>query len=192
MVLCYRSLAILDFATCTSYFVSSIAMSSDSASESGSEYLPGSSDDEESDESHVCGESELEDDSDEELYEEDIEPFIEEGWQFMSDPFADARPNPLPVFSDADAGIVSSVPQFSCPREAFCYFFDSDVIDKLCQWMNARAAAHFTATGKRKVNGLLWRSVGADEMYVFLSLLMVMGMNKLPRIYMCWSRRDQQ
>lgn len=45
--------------------------------------------------------------------------------------------------------------------------------------MNAWAPEYFAATGKQKVNGLLWRPVHCDEMNVFLSLLMVMGVNFL-------------
>ena len=60
------------------------------------------------------------------------------------------------------------------------------MIDQLCEWMNARAAEFFRVPGKRKSNGLLRRPVGRDEMYVFLGLLMVMGINKLPRMYMYW------
>lgn len=114
------------------FFASFKVMLRDSGSDSGSVYLPGSSDKEESDESYVSKERELENDSDEELCEE-CEPLIEDGWQFMSDTFEDSRPTPLPVFGDSDVGIAASVPQFTCPCTAFCYFFDSAVIGKLCE-----------------------------------------------------------
>ena len=68
------------------------------------------------------------------------------------------------------------------------FYFDDEVIDKLCEWTNARATEYFRVTGKRKVNGLLWRPVTQDEIYVFLGLLMVMGMRKLPRMHMYWSK----
>ena len=67
------------------------------------------------------GESELKYKRDEKLHEES-KPLIEDGWQFLPDPFADACQNPLPVFSDANAGIAASVPQLTCLHEAFCYF----------------------------------------------------------------------
>lgn len=41
--------------------------------------------------------------------------------------------------------------------------------------------------GKQIVNRLLWRSVNPDEMHVSLSLLMVIGIKKLPHVYMNWS-----
>ena len=37
------------------------------------------------------------------------------------------------------------------------------------------------------MNGLAWKPIGASEMYTFLGLLMVMGINQLPRIGMYWS-----
>ena len=123
-----------------------------SSDESGSEYAPGTSDEE------IGGDSDVSDDSDEEF--NDIESIVEEGWRFMADPFSDVRPDPLPVFTAA-TGISCHVPQFTCPREAFCYFFDSEVIDKLCEWINSRVNEYFT--GKRRVNGLLWRTVQAQH-----------------------------
>ena len=102
------------------FFASFKAMSHNSVSESGLEFFSGISDEEQSGESYVSGESELENDSGEELYDES-EPLTEDGWQFVPDPFVDTRPNPLPMFNDAYVGIATSVPQFSCPCEAFCY-----------------------------------------------------------------------
>ena len=93
-------------------------MSSDELSDSGSEYQPGTSDREESD---MSGESEVYDDSDEELCANG-ESIVEEGWRFMADPFSDSRPDPLPPFDDAATGISTHVEQFTCPREAFSFF----------------------------------------------------------------------
>ena len=64
-------------------------MSDISGSESGSEYLPGASEEEDSDDSDF---SDIEFDSDEEFSDEP-EPLVEDGWRFMSDPFSDARPD---------------------------------------------------------------------------------------------------
>ena len=92
-------------------------MSDDSASESGSEYLPNTSD-EDSD----SGDSYLDDDSDNELME-DNEPIVEEGWQFLPDPFSDVRLDPTPEFNEEDAGISVCVPYFTHPCDAFCFCF---------------------------------------------------------------------
>ena len=67
---------------------------------SGSEYLPSSSEGEDSDESYMSGESDLDDDSEGELFE-DNEPVVDDGWEFMSDPFIDTCPDPVPLFDDA-------------------------------------------------------------------------------------------
>ena len=70
-------------------------MSSDDLSESGSEYLPGPSDEEESSDSDASdGEYDV---SDELLLE--IESVEEEAWRFMSDPFSDVHLDPLPLFT---------------------------------------------------------------------------------------------
>ena len=165
-------------------------IASDMEDSDGSDYLP---------EEHSCSESEddsdcFSDDSDDEdtlLQLEPISlPVLDDDWHFMSDPLADARPDPLPNFSGATMGQVrENIPDFTCPREAFCYFFDNDLINKLCEWMNMRAAEYFTANPlKRKVNGLIWKPATIDEMYVFFSLLMLMGINHLPRMHMYWSK----
>ena len=127
-------------------------MSSEDLSDSGSEYAPGASDEE------VSGESDVSYDSNEELFNE-CEPIVEEGWSFMADPCKDKPPGPLPVFSDA-TGISGNVAQFTCPQDAFINFFDSEVIDKLCEWLNKRANEYST------LQSPLWRPVGRDEGYV--------------------------
>ena len=52
----------------------------------------------------------------------------------------------------------------------FVFVFYDKVIDKMCEWMNARAAEYFHISGKRKVNGLIWRPATRDDMYVFFFL----------------------
>ena len=91
-------------------------------SSSDSEYIPS---DHDSDDASVSGESDMENDSDEELYE-DIEPVMDSGWVFMADPFSDVRPQPLPAFaSDEDASLLSLLSRlsvsapFSSPKDSF-------------------------------------------------------------------------
>ena len=62
------------------------------------------------------------DDSDDEetllQYEPVSLPIMDDGWHFMSDPFTDARPDPLPNFSGAIIGQFSeNIPQFTCPTK---------------------------------------------------------------------------
>ena len=102
-------------------------MSDDESTDSGSEYVPGDSDD--SDES--C-DSDYEYDSDD--IPDDAEPVVDQGWRFVGDPFTDARPDPVPLFAgaidDADPAILSTttVPSFTSPKDALMHFFDNNSI----------------------------------------------------------------
>ena len=157
---------------------------------SGSEYLPGEDSCSESEDDMSDNICDVSDEKTLMQFEPISLPVLDDGWHFMSNPFTDARPDPQPNFSGAIVGQVrENIPDFTCPREAFCYFFDNDLIHKLCEWMNMRAAEYFTANPlKRKVNGLIWKPATSDEMYVFFSLLMLMGINPLPRMHMYWSK----
>ena len=88
-------------------------MSSDDLSDSGSEYVPGASDEE------VSGDSDVSYDSEEELFNEN-ESIVEQGWCLMADPFCDMCPDPLPAFSDA-TGISGHLVQFICPHDVFFF-----------------------------------------------------------------------
>ena len=60
---------------------------------SSSEYLPAASYGEYSDDNSESGNSEL-DDRDEALLDV-VQPVEEQGWHLMSDPFSDAKPDPI-------------------------------------------------------------------------------------------------
>ena len=159
-----------------------------SDSDSDLEYVPGLGDNDDSDEIDDC-----EYDSDDNLAG-DVEPVTDQGWRFMGDPFSDSCPELLTLFvaaaGDADPAIVytPTVPSFSSPKDAFMHIFDSDVMDSLCLWMNERADKYIAETGKCKINGVVWAAVTRADKYVFVSLLMSMGVHKLPRIYKHWAR----
>ena len=82
---------------------------------SDKEYLPG----EDSENSDT--DADMDDSDDEETllqYEPVSLPIMDDGWHFMSDPFTDARPDPLPNFNGAIIGQFSeNVPQFTCPTK---------------------------------------------------------------------------
>ena len=81
-------------------------MCSDDLSDSGSEYVQGASNEE------VSGDSDVSYDSDEELLCDN-----EYCW-------AGLAPHGGSVQSDRDGtGISGHVPQFTCPRDAFCFIF---------------------------------------------------------------------
>ena len=88
-------------------------MSSDDLSDSGSEYVPGASDEE------VSGDSDVSYNREEELLNEN-ESIVEEGWRFMADAFSDMRLESLPVFSNA-TGISGHMAHFTCPCDAFSF-----------------------------------------------------------------------
>ncbi|KAK3869539.1 hypothetical protein Pcinc_025158 [Petrolisthes cinctipes] len=142
----------------------------------------------------VSGESETSSDSIDELSDMNLldnnEPIEEAGWRLVSDIFADTRPEPPPAFSDPHAGVNDRLDkkQFSSPGAAFRYFFDDEVIYTMCNWINKRATVYFEANpDKSKVHGLTWHPVTPDELYVFLGLIIVMGVVKLPDMHMYWS-----
>ena len=157
------------------------------------EYEPNSDDEDLSD--SESSEYDSEDDMDDMFYESYEEPAVDvDGWGLMIDPFNDVRPNPLPVYpDDGQAKLKDSVDIFECESDAFLAFFDLEIINKLCTWMNQRAEEYFklrleaNENYNQKVNGLMWRAATPQDMYIFLSLLMVMGINNLPRIAMYWS-----
>ena len=138
-------------------------------------------------------------DSDDSEYESEVEsddndPVMDDGWAMMPDPFSDTRSSPLPEYEgDSQASLKDGVNRFESENDAFYAFFDSEIVGELCIWMNERAEQFFRVrleedeNDNQKVNGLVWKPISSDEMYIFLGLLMVMGINQLPRIGMYWS-----
>lgn len=112
------------------------------------------------------------------------------GWHLISDIFSDERPEEIPQFiSDYDGlnPALGSFPFYS-PSDAFKMFFDDTLIRKICNWTNSRADLYFaTHPGKRgKVNSLKWHNVTPDDMYIFIALLINMGICKLPKMSQYW------
>lgn len=168
-------------------------MSDQASSDSDTEYVPGMVCSDDSDDS--CDDDCEYDSDDHDTSDVEPEPVLDHGWRFMADPFSDSRPDALPLFAgtvdDANPAILSTttVPSFTSPKDAFMHIFDNDVVDAMCTWMNESADQYIAETGKRKINGVVWAPVTRAEMYVFVSLLMSMGIHKLPRIYMYWAQR---
>lgn len=87
-----------------------------SSSDSDTEYVPGM----------VCSDNSDDSCDDDCEYESDddtadvVEPVVDQGWMFMSDPFSDSRPDPLPQFGgdNVDAAnpailSITTVPSFT-------------------------------------------------------------------------------
>ena len=103
--------------------------------------------------------------SDEEISVEG-EPIVENGLRAVHGrPFEGRLPRfarPTCLLMMPPRGFQATWKNLHAPKGCFFYYFDDEVIDKLCEWMNIKANEYFTATGKKKVNGLL---------LLFLSLL---------------------
>lgn len=113
----------------------------------------------------------------------------------LGDPFADRRPSALPEvdddFPDVHPEIISHHEEHPMSAmECFQLFIPKDVVSSLCLWTNVRAAKFFREhpnINPNKFMGKKWRDVKEDEMYVFLTLQLLMGVTKLPRISDYWS-----
>lgn len=113
----------------------------------------------------------------------------------LSNPFGDNRPLPLPTvqldFDDVHPELI--VRHESHPFSAFeCFklFMTDEVIQFLVRCTNARADIFFRdnpTKSRKKFMGKNWTDVTEDEMYVFISLVLLMGLDKLPRISDYWS-----
>ena len=117
----------------------------------------------------VCdSETSVSSESDED-YDEPIEPIVDAGWVYLTNPFEDCRPEARPLFAgssdDRDpANLTTDIcPSFSSPKDAFMHIFYNDVVDA-CKWMNERADKCIEETGKRKINAVMWAPVDTAEM----------------------------
>ena len=133
--------------------------------------------------------------SSESVYDSDIslesnEPHDpEDGWtraSHLSSPYD--RTQPGPEYTGATTGIYDDGPTFAFDRpvEAFKYFIDGEIIDNLCLWTNQRARAFFVGRGNHKVHSLRWTEVVSDDMYIFLALVLLMGIVRMPSRHMYW------
>ena len=172
-------------------------MAERSSTDSDREYDP-TRDEPESDSDYT--DSECEDVYDDELAadidhevesdEEEIPDPTDHLWEMISDFHADKRPHRRPPFTGKPAGIAEGVEIFDEQKDAFFAFYTETVVTALCVWCNKRAEQYFEKhpTRQGKVNSLKWKPVDLASMYIFLALQMVMGIHKLPRLYMYWSQ----
>ena len=160
-----------------------IKMSSDSSSDAS--YVPTSDVDYYSDDSDLVHDAEG-------VSEEEIVPDGEEdpeGFRFVI-PFdkktPDVRHDDLPVFTKPDAGITRAMPSFGSPVEAFKVLMDYEVCTHIMQSSNERAAFYLQTNQVRRVYGLVWKNISMDEFNVFIGLVLLAGIVRLPRIHMYW------
>lgn len=120
---------------------------------------------------------------------------LESGFRLISDIFGDRRPDPIPPFTSEYSGInpLLTGAELSEPGAAFQQFFDDELVNAMCRWINEKADVFFQKNPQKKgkVHGLIWKAVTSGDVYTFLALLMVMGITHIPRYPMYW-RKDIQ
>ncbi|XP_058874404.1 piggyBac transposable element-derived protein 4-like isoform X1 [Acipenser ruthenus] len=118
-----------------------------------------------------------------------IKEISELGWVPVTEPYTDYSP-PTFDFAPEHPDIHPAVESLSSSLECFQAFLPEKVISFLCTCTNKRAAEYFTSKPdkQRKAFGLKWRDVLPDEMYVFLALVFLMGINQLPCMAAYWSQ----
>ena len=103
----------------------------------------------------------------------------------------DKRPTPDFPFTNLPAGYNPSLPTFDSPMESFMSFIDDEIVESLVFWTNERAEQYFESRVNTIVNGIKWKPVDIDTMYIFLALVMNMGVVREPEISNYWSKHPQ-
>lgn len=140
---------------------------------------------------------ELSDDSSEDEYEVDMEdsdddydsmtddeteaPEVEtmESQKLVADLFTNKPTDPLPQSASQLSGQNPALGD-SCLMsfaDAFKLFFDGELVEKLCEWVNKRAAQFLTDNHENKgsVNGIIWHPA-THGVYTFFTFIMVMAL----------------
>ena len=144
-------------------------------------------------------EPEYESDYDSDISEESNPPKedAESGFSFVHS----VLPGPLdehgadgPPYRGPAAGIKEDVPVFDHPKDAFVYLMDNKVVQSICDWTEARYQQwrndpehpERATNTKLKVHSLKWKVPVLGDIYVFISLMLLMGVCKLPDYHMYW------
>lgn len=104
--------------------------------------------------------------------------------------FQDSRQSPIIPLTQPFDGVHPAVDLdlMKSPMECFTAFLSKQIVQLLCDWTNERAGMDLVNKGTMKVYGILWKDVSVEEMYVFLTLHLYMGIIRYPRIQDYWSR----
>ena len=106
-------------------------------------------------------------------------------------PTRDTKPSPELTFTGLPVGVNRDIPTFDSPTDAFQSIIDEEVVESIVMWTNERAEKYFEGRDNTIVNGIKWRPVDIPTMYIFLALVMNMGVVKEPEISNYWSRHPQ-
>ena len=99
----------------------------------------------------------------------------------------DRRQNPPLLYNGLPAGISDTVPTIYAPKDAFKIFLNHDIMQYVVNNTNAKAKVVLGQDLKKKMNGIYWRNLNVDELYVFLALSFIMAMNHKPRVNDYWT-----
>ena len=92
----------------------------------------------------------------------------------LSGILSDSRPDAVLLLSDPSHGVIGSFSSddddFPSPASVFSYFFDEEMVDTLCHWINERANKYKEDfPEKNTIHGLMWKNVNRSELHVFFS-----------------------
>ena len=99
----------------------------------------------------------------------------------------DKRLQPLPAFVGEETKATDAMPKFDHPVEAFKAFMDYEAASHIINCTNERAQIFLGDNPKKKINSILWKPLDLDTFHVFIGLVLLIGIVRLPRIYMYWS-----
>ena len=88
--------------------------------------------------------------------------------------------------ADIRPGPDGNPPDFVDPTDCFKKFVDTGVVQHIADSTNDRAREWQMQHPNQLVNGLKWKDVVRDTIYLFMGLCIVMGVNRLPRIADYW------
>ena len=124
--------------------------------------------------------------------EEPLHDDDEQTWTFVSpgrsEEERDRRDTGPQPFNGECAGIQADVPNFDHPADSFKWFIDDTLLQYLCNNTNAKAREFFGANLREKINGIFWRDIGPQQLYIFLALNFLMSQNHKANIKSYWSR----
>lgn len=119
------------------------------------------------------------------------EPLQFGDWKVITNPFDDQRDSAIykPTFPYEFHPAID----IDCPkstRECFEAFVSPKIVEFICHWTNDRAQIFLEENDNLavKIHGLYWKSVSVKEMYVFISLILIMGLVNLPNIHDYWRK----
>ena len=106
-------------------------------------------------------------------------------------PNLDGKPTPEFPFTNEPVGYNANLPIFDAPVDSFMSIIDSEVAESIVMWTNERAEQFFEGRRNTIVNGIKWKPVDIPTIYLFLGLIMNMGVVREPEISNYWSSHPQ-